>query len=391
MAEARKNIRIIFPLAAYVGSMLGAGIYGLPYVMKQAGVALFIVYLVIVCLLVGLLYFLFADVAFRTARKERFLGYIGEYIGKRAEKIFLWINVIGGWGTGLSLMLVWGVFASELFAPIVSIDPLILSVAFFTATFPVIYIGSRSVERLDVIMLVFVAVLLVVLFGLGIGRVGPLNAQPVSSLGAFLPYGTLMFAFWGAGIIPEVVEQLRARPKKILIVLTSGLLAIACIYILFPLFVVSVSGDATTQEAIAGLGAKLGRGAIVLGSLIGMTTIWLSYTNTGWVSRNIMIIDFKMSRIWAMAITLVPSLALLLLGFHNFVIMMSIVGAVVVGLMGIMIFELYIKSHDRAKAPRASLIPRIPNGIIRLGSMLLIFGVVLEIALVVYDTFMRNG
>jgi amino acid permease len=382
----QKRIMFLFPLSAFIGTVFGVGLYSLPYVMSRSGVWLFLFYLIVVGLLVYLVNAMFAEVAIQTPIKERFLGYIGQYIGKRTERIFGWITVVGFWGTFLAYLLVWGQFAHNVFGKALHLDPVHFSIIFFAFTFFIIYKGGRTVEAVDIIMLVAAGMLFITLFGLGFNQLRHVVSVPTATLSWILPYGTIMFAMWGAGIIPEVVNQLRESPNSIRRLLRIGLIIPMCVAFVFALFIVGLSGSETSRESFAGLGAVLGNGAVVVGSLIGMITIALAYNNLGWVSRNMFMTDLKLSHVSAMLLSLAPALVLIFLGIHNFIIVISLSGAIFLGLQGYIIFQLYHKViHKNGNAQSQILRRAIPPWLIRLGMALFVAGVVLELGIVLYE------
>lgn len=382
----QKPVKFIFPFFAYLGTVFGVGLYSLPYVMSRSGTWVFLVSLLIVSGLVFLVNFLFADVVLRTPSKERFLGYVGQYVGKRAEKIFGWITIIGFWGTFLAYLLVWGDFAFLALGSVLPFSAMQFSLFFFVITTIIIIKGGRTIEWIDVVMLIGAAFLFGVLFIKGHAHISEFIASPSSFEGYVLPYGSLMFAFWGAGIIPEIVNQMRQRPKKIIQLLISGKVLVAVLGFLFAFFIVGISGADTSREAFAGLGSTIGRTAVLLGAVLGMITITLAYNNLGWVSRNILMYDVKLKKIVSIATVVVPPLVLMLAGLVNVVLIISIIGAVFLASQGFMVFQLYRRSRMTKENTQPSLTKKpVPSWLLTAASIVFSLGVLVEISLVLYE------
>lgn len=384
-----KRVSFIFPFAAYIGTVLGVGLYSLPYVMSQSGVWVFLFFLILVGFLVYMVNMMFADVVIKTPTKERFLGYIGQYVGKKTEKVFAWVTIAGFWGTFLVYLLVWGQFAHTVFGSMFSLSPIQYSLILFFLTFVIIFKGGRTVETVDIIMLTVVVVLFIILFILGAQEFEYVITVPENTLGYILPYGTIMFAMWGAGVIPEVVNQLRDQPEKARKLIRFGKIIPLSIALIFSLIVVGVSGTFTSKEAFEGLRNFMSPTASIIGSLIGMITIALAYNNLGWVSKSMLMKDLGFSRVKALSIILLPPLVLMGIGVHDFVVVMSISGAVFLALQGLMIFQLYQKARNGSSDSSVHILKRrIPKQLISLGVILFIIGVIIEIGLVVYEQCM---
>jgi len=382
----QKSVKFIFPFVAYVGTVFGVGLYSLPYVMSRSGVWVFLLFMLIVSGLVFLVNFLFADIVLRTPSKERFLGYVGQYVGKRAEKVFGWITVVGFWGTFLAYLLVWGEFAYLAFGSVLPFSAIQFSLFFFVITAVIIIKGGRTIEWIDVVMLIGAAFLFGTLFVKGYAHVTEFIASPASFEGYILPYGSLMFAFWVAGIIPEIVNQMRESPKKIIQLLVAGKALVAVLGFLFALFIVGITGAETSREAFAGLESIVGRTSVLLGAIIGMITITLAYNNLGWVSRNILMYDVKIKKIAATASVVVPPLLLMLAGLVNFVLVISIIGAIFLASQGFMIFQLYRRSHTIKENTQPSLTKKpVPTWLLTTASIVFSLGILVEVSFVVYE------
>lgn len=383
-----KSAPFFLPFAAFIGTVFGVGLYSLPYVMSQSGIWIFLLFLIIVAALVYFVNIMFADVIIQTPVKDRFLGYVREYVGPRAEKVFAWVTIIGFWGTFLVYLLVLGEFAHTVFGSVFSFSPVFYSLLFFIVTAFIIFRGGRAVEKTDVVMLFVATLLLVLLFVLGRGSLSYIISRPANTLGAILPYGALMFAMWGAGVIPELVNQLRSSPQHVKKLIRLGLIAPVVVAFCFSLFIVGMSGSGTSQEAFAGLSERIGSTAAIVGSCIGMITIGLAYTNLGWVSRKMLMLDMSMSRLRSMGIILLPPLLLLLVGLHNFVLVISIIGAIFLAFQGLMIFQLYYRAHFFSNRTKPHLFKHvIPKKLLVIGVILFSLGVILELSIVVYEQF----
>lgn len=380
-----RPVRFIFLLAAYIGTIFGVGIYGLPYVISQTGVFIFLGFLLLTGLLVYLVNIVYADVVSRDTDDKRFVGYVREYVGVRAAKFFLWVNVASYWGTLLVYLLVWGKFAQLIVSPDGRISELFFSLLLFLVTAIIIFRGSKTVVWFDTVFLTSVILLFIIFGVIGAQHVGEMPTRVINASSAILPYGTILFALWGVNIIPEIVNHTRQKLGYVKKVIPAGLLFAACMYLAFALFVSSISGSDTTKEAFEGLEPFLGRTAIVIGSCIGIITIFLSYINLGWSARNMLHFDLKLNKMQALALILLPPLIMRIAGLDNLVIITSVIGAILLGLNGAVIFYMYFKSTYRLHHVSVLIKKRVPKSLVIIGIILLSLGVCVEFISVLLD------
>ncbi|MFA5031106.1 MAG: amino acid permease [Patescibacteria group bacterium] len=382
-----KPVRFIFLLSAYIGTIFGVGIYGLPYVVSRAGIFVFLGFLLFIGFLVYLVNIVYADVVSRENDDQRFVGYIREYVGNRAAHAYLWINIASYWGTLLVYLLVWGKFAQLIISPGGKIPEIVFSLLLFLITAIIIFRGSKTVVRFDTIFLVGVIALFAIFAVIGAQHVGEIPTRIVNASSAILPYGTILFALWGVSIIPEIVNHTRQKLANVKKVVLVGLIFAAILYVAFALFVASISGPDTTKEAFSGLEPFLGRTAIIIGACIGVITIFLSYINLGWSARNMLHFDMKLNRAQALALLLLPPLVLRIAGLDNLVVITSVIGAIFLGLNGMMIFYLYFKSKFHMNHGTLLLKRPVSKSLIITGIILFSIGVCIECVSVLIEVF----
>jgi len=84
-----KGTSYLLGIGALVGTIVGAGMFGLPFVAVRSGVVTALFYLLIFGILMGLMHFLYFEVALHTREKHRFTGYVGYYMGPRLKTLTL--------------------------------------------------------------------------------------------------------------------------------------------------------------------------------------------------------------------------------------------------------------------------------------------------------------
>ncbi len=144
--------------------------------------------------------------------------------------------------------------------------------------------------------------------------------------------------------------------KKIKGAIIAGTLLAAAVYAVFAFFVVGSTGEATSADAITGLAEKIGSGYLIIGGIIGFLAAITSFIPLGLVMKGMLVSDFglKPEPAW-LATALVPG-GLYLLGFHDFIGIISLVGAVTIGLDSIFILLLHRKAAGRGGSRGLKLI-----------------------------------
>jgi len=75
----------ILAAASLIGTIIGAGIFGIPYVMAKSGVASCFFYFLILGVAVIVLHLLYGEVLLRTKEKHRIIGFTEKYLGKKSQ------------------------------------------------------------------------------------------------------------------------------------------------------------------------------------------------------------------------------------------------------------------------------------------------------------------
>ena len=91
------------------------------------------------------------------------------------------------------------------------------------------------------------------------------NFSLVNTSNLFLPYGIILFALVGWAAIPEIADFFKGRREKRNldnIIVFAGIIT-TVLYLVFSLFVVGVSGNATSPDTLGGLVPFLGKEVIV--------------------------------------------------------------------------------------------------------------------------------
>lgn len=324
-----------------MGTVIGAGILGIPFVVAKIGFFPGIFYLIILGFLVLLLNLLYGEVILRTPGDHQLTGYAEIYLGKIGKFLATLAIFISCYGALLAYLIKTGEFLNLIFS---SHSAEFFSLLFFILASTALYFGLRAVSFLEGGLVVLLLGLVLLMAILGGGAIRPANFIDVNFEFLFLPYGVILFALFGASVIPEMEEVLRSEHQNLKKAITVGSLIPLFVYLLFVTVVVGISGKLTSDDAISGLVGFLPVWIVDLGAFLGVLTMSSSYLTLGYVLREVWFRDFGASKFSAFLLAILPSLTLFLLGAKSFIQVLGISGCLMGGLEGVLIILMFLKA-----------------------------------------------
>ena len=373
------NIRLIRAVGMAIGVVVGAGVFGLPYAFVQSGFAIGLLVLLTMAGFLTLLQLMFAEVASQTNGKDRFVGYVRRYLGDRWARLTLVAFLGSFWGAMVAYMIVGGSFWHQLFLPIFQgPEPLYaLLIAVVASAF--IYRGLRFASRLEVVVVGVLLFLFAFIMLAALPHIHLPNLNHMDWTQVLTPYGVVLFALSGLGIIPEIKDVLGSRMRhRLPQVVVTAMVVITLLYALFTFVVVGVNGPSTTEVSFEGLVPVLGGGFGFIGALLGSVTILSIYLMVGVELLKTLEVDFRLSRPVAWAMTCGVPIILYAAGLREFVGVIGFVGAVFSGFLGIVVVRMYesFKESPLCRAPTCLRLPRVVSWVLVL---LFASGILLEI------------
>ncbi len=337
----------VLPVATLSGGIIGVGFLALPYVAMQSGIWLTLLYFVVLTALVATIHSIFGQIALKTPDFKRWPGFVEFYFGKPAKWIILPLMVLGIFSVMLVYLIVGGQFLSSVFNLPLESGGLVLVLAYWVLGSLLIFFGVKIISRFDVMALVLLLASLVFIFFKGFGHISISNLA-VSNFGFrasdfSLPYGPILFSLWGTGLIPEVEEMVRGNKQSLKKIIIFGTLIPAIFYLLFMLLILAITGPQTTDSALLGIQAVLGDGLISLVVLIGVLTTFVAFVAQGLLLKKIFMYDLGIQEFPALVFVCIIPLALFLAGLRSFIPLVSFIGAVLLGIEGILILLIYKK------------------------------------------------
>lgn len=364
-------------VAVLVGTMVGVGMYGIPFVFAKAGYFIGLAWLGGVWVLMALFNLLFAELVLSTQGVHQIVGYVNIWLGSWGRRAASFLQVFSIYGALLAYIIVVGNFLHDVLSHFIAVDPALYSITFAIVVSFVWFLRLRSIAALELAMIALygLAVVVIVLMGADSMRAGNFLVRIPDFW--YLPYGVLLFAFAGMSAVPLQRQLLTGRERLMRPAILWALGFTAVMYVLFATVVVGVSGEVTSPAAFAGLFEFLGTPVVVIGSLLGMMTITTAYIILGTALFETFVLDFRLRAPTAWVLTGLPPLLLFLSGFTNFIDLIGLIGAVAVGMIAVLVMLAYLRARRmRLRTPEFRI--RIPAFVIILVMALFIAGVVIE-------------
>lgn len=348
--------KFFYATAVLVGSMVGVGIFGLPYAFAQAGFWAGIGLLVAIGLATLLVDLMYGEVILRTHAQHQIMGYARLYLSPNAQRLLFFSAVLMGYVGLLAYIIISGDFLNTLLSPFFFAPITTYSVLFGVVLSLAVLRGIKTVSHVELFFSgLFVVVMGLILF-VGWHSIHPANYIGFNRANIGLPYGVLLFAFGGLLAIPIQRQLLMGQERKLWPAISLAVLFTAGLYAVFTTIVVGVSGVATTPDAISGLYQFLGNNITILISLFGTFAITTSFLMLASALVNTFHQDFKIHRFNAWLLAVAPPMVLFLAGIRSFIGIISLAGGIALALEQILVVFLYAKAKSKGdRLPEYSL------------------------------------
>lgn len=351
-----KSKNFLYATAVLVGTMVGVGIFGIPFAFAKAGFGVGFLFLIFIGFITLLLDLMYGEIVLRTHEKHQITGYTGKYLGPWFKRLIFFSVSLALYSALLAYVVIAGDFLSNIFSSVFFVSPTSYSLAYFTIFSILVLLGIKRISWVELLLVALFTLVVFVILVVGINKIDLSNFRGIQSEFWFLPYGILLFAFAGFSAIPIQRKILKDQENNFRKSILFAVLLTGILYLLFTFTVLGISGDVTTPDAISGLHEFLGGKIIFLGSLFGILAVSTGYLMLGSAFLDMFRLDYNISKKFAWFLVVAPPLVLFLGGLRTFIDIISLAGSVAIGLEGIILTFVYIKSKSKGdRVPEYSL------------------------------------
>ncbi|AKM78056.1 MAG: hypothetical protein UX49_C0018G0024 [Candidatus Wolfebacteria bacterium GW2011_GWC2_46_275] len=336
----------VFPAGFLIASIIGAGMFALPFVFQQAGLVIAVLYLGFFGIVAALIHLIYADIVLRTREtRHQFPGYIRQYLGNtlgRFSSILVTITLL----FTLTAYLILSIGFSHILAP--SLSSLVALLFFWALSTAVIFINIKHTALFDAMTTTITLIAIGAIF-LYWGSSVPFNtaAFPLFNFNAgLIPFGPVLFSFLGFSAIPPLIAYVRKeavpfnRMKKAVVV---GSLIPAFFYLLFVLAVWGMS-RMVSPDSVSGLVDVAPFPILLVISILGIVSLWDSYAAIGRDLHRLFEYEWSIPSSASFLLVAGAPLILYVLGFQDFIAIISAVGGILFSIWGILIILAWKKA-----------------------------------------------
>lgn len=337
-----------YGVATLVGTIIGVGIFGLPYAASRAGFFVQLAYLGVFAVVFTVLHLMYGEIMLRTTERYRLPGYAGFYFGSGVKRIMQGVALIGLLGSMVVYVLVGGSFLSILHGG--EYSSFLYQLAFWIIMSGIVVYGLRMVKRTEIVMLICMITIIALIFFFSIPHLTARHLTSINPNNFFFPYGITMFALAGTAAIPALRDIFYTNEKKMKKAIVAGTLIPAALYAVFVFSILGVAGSSTSEDAFSGLHVYAGGSVEFVGALFGVFAVATSYIVFGLYLRDMLWYDFNVSRRIGMAIAVISPIVCAFLYPGSYITIIGFLGAIAGGIEAIFISAAFMRA--RAKGDR---------------------------------------
>jgi len=373
----------ILPASLLAGTIIGAGVFALPFVFQKAGIVTGLFYLSLFGAVFVFIHLMYADLILKTEEGKnlhRFSGYTKIYLGNKGFWLSILMTIVGMLFT-LTVYLILSISFINLIHPLVlSLSNTVKLLIFWFLGSVAIFLGIRRIAFSEFLITGGIFAIILIILGYGLSHWKRIVLVPVFNLqNIFLPYGAALFALSGRVAIPAVISYFQKIRRPLIEVkkpIILGTLLPALVYLLFVFGIWGLS-NVVSEDAVSGLIGQIPQEILTLIGIFGLISLWSSYIVIGLDLESSLKFDLKFPKILAGFIVVAFPLFLYFLGFQNFLNLVSMVGGIFIALEGIFIVLMWLKA-SKLKA-RETIFRKLSPSITYILILIFVIGIIYEL------------
>lgn len=349
----------LLPTGILSGTIIGAGVFALPYVFKTSGILLGLLFLGISIWAFSLIHLMYADIIKRTPGNHRFVGYAKIYLGKFSFVTSILIGVVE-----MILVMVIYLILSESFLNLIYPESshLMKVLIFWLFGSVAIFFNVKKLALTELLITWGMIGIIISIFIYGFKNLINLNSdiiypETASLKNIFIPLGPILFSLSGSVAIPSLVDyfkslKIRASDKGLKKSAVWGTVIPGIIYAIFVFGVLSLSLGKISPDSVSGLINNVSPIFLIILGILGVLCIWSSYIVIGLNTFNILKFDLKIRKTLRLFMVVFLPILLYLAGLNNFILLTGIIGGIFLSIECIFIILIWLKV-DKASSIRS--------------------------------------
>ena len=343
------NKKFFAAMFTLTGTIIGAGILGLPYVFAQSGLLVGLFWLVAIGAIIVFVNLAMGEITLRTKGRHQLPGYANKYLGIWGKRAMFFAMSIGIYSALLAYLIGEGSSFAKLIP--IGVPPVFYGILFWLVMTLLLNKGMNGLKRVETWGVIGIIVIVVGVFIRYLPDVRVPNLVSVNTGNFFLPIGVVLFAMLGFTSIPELRKEIKGREGLFKKAIIFGSLIPVALYILFSIIIIGKLGVGVNEVATLSFGPVI--------TILGIFTMLTSFFVLSFSLHDMFKFDMKLSR-WQnfLFTSLIPLVAYVFIELFNLVsfnAILGIGGTISGGFTGILILLMARK----AKKNRHNPYPRI--------------------------------
>ena len=333
---------IIIGISILMGTIIGGGIFALPYAFFKGGFLLSTILLLIITISICFLHLFYLEIIHQNKKPHRFIGYIQENLGNKF-KIIATILLLGSFWASLLIYLILGAnFLSHLFQLNFNASLFL----FFSLGSILIYLGLKKISLIQFLGSFFLAGTIIFLFFKAIPKMNPsFISYDINLNNFFLPYGALLYSLYGRAAIPELSTLISSFKKQKFVIILGTILP-AILYFLFVLTILATSKNVFPYPE-KNLSKIFGKDIIFLFNFFGFFSVFTSFLIIGSNLKESFFFDFSLPKNLSFFLTVFVPLFFYFLGVKDFIKTIDFCGGVFLAINSILLLLSYLKLKQK--------------------------------------------
>lgn len=329
-------------VALILSGTIGAGIFGIPYAIQKVGLSLGLVALFTIGIVTIGINLLVARISSHLPERKQLVGLSEIYLGPVGK----WLMMVVSYTLLVGVLLAYMVGEGQALSALFGGSTTVWSILFFIVASLCVSFGIQTVKIIELVLMSVVLSVVLLIVATSAPSIDFSHWQTTDWSQWYVPYGVLFFAYHGAAAIPQTTALLGPSHLLRRAIVVAGIV-VMCVYVVFTVVVIGVTGEATTEVATVGLGRLLGNPVAFLGNLFAVFAMGTSFLLAGLAFVNSLEWDVHVRRPYALTLALTVPLIVFVFGFRSFILLLDILGGVFISIEIILIFAMAFAERRR--------------------------------------------
>lgn len=333
------NKKFLATTFTLTGTIIGAGILGLPYVFSQSGFFIGVFWLIFLGILMTSIHLYLGEVTLRTKKNHQLYGLSKKYLGREGQVLMMFALFVGIYSALIAYLIGEGQSLSQLFTGSTEYS-LVFAFVFWIVMSSLLSEGLRGLKNVEMFGVSVIIVIILSLFVIYFNGMSLENLNYVDYSSFFIPLGVVIFALGGFASIPELKKEILGSEKKLRKAIILGSLIPILLYALFSMIFVGNLGRGVSEVATLSFGPLI--------TLLGIFTMLTSYLVLSFALKDTFNTDLKFKRRYRIFfVQVLPFMLYFFISYFDwfdFVGIMGVGGVLAGGISGMLIMVMNYKA-----------------------------------------------